>query len=244
MGLFAKWVVRKAITSFAGHELSAFTDGVYTTEDDTTFDPVNILRLQIRYRVQRTGLQDDLYENVLHFVNTAGELPGAPATDVQKAAVESAWTTFWGSWKSMAAPEVALAEYRWYHFNFDDTLTGPPTRVTPITPVPGTAGLAQIGQVASTVTLRTPLRKNWGRVYLPGGIQGTPGFLTNTNVDNQVAYFKTFAQACDTADLNCVVYSRIKQAVFNIAQIEADNVLDVVRRRRPKNSTYKKIVLS
>lgn len=244
MGLFLKWVVRKAITSLANHELSAFTDGVYTTEDDTTTDPVSVLRLQIRYKVVRTGLENDHFENVLHLVNTAGELPGAPASDTQKAAVETAFQTFWGAIKSQAATQVSLEEFRWYHVTFDDPLSGPPTRVTTITPVAGTSSVEIQPQCSNTVTMRTPLRKHWGRIYLPSGRASTMGFLNTGDVDTFANSFRTFAAACDAADLNLVIYSKDKQAVFNITQIECDNVLDVVRRRRPHNSTYRKIITS
>lgn len=239
---FQRWVVRKIITGVAGHELDAYVDGVYSVEDDTVTDPVSILRLQIRYEVTRTGLQKDTYENVLHFVNTAGELPGATASDAQKIAVEGAFDTFWGLWASSAPQEVALKEYRWYHFSFDDPLTGPPTRIsTKTTPVAGSA-TNQPAQMATSVTMRTTLRRHWGRIYLPGATPGTSGFASTVNVDNPATRFRTFVNACDAIDLNPVVYSRLQAAVFSITAIEVDNVPDVIRRRRPKASTYKKIL--
>lgn len=244
MGLFARWVVRKAISSLVEHEAAAFTDGDFIEEDDQTFNPVSVLRLQVRYEVLRTGLQPDLFENVLHFVNTAGTLPGAPATDVQKGSVESAFDAFWTSARNRCPNHVGLKEYRWYRFSFADPLTGPPTRVTTKTsPIVG-GGPVVAPQIAETVTLRTPLRKNWGRIYLPGAAIGTKGLIDTGDVDAIANAFKTFATACDTADLNVVVYSPIKAAVFGVSAIECDDVADVVRRRRPKASTYRKILTS
>lgn len=244
MGLFVRVVIRKAITSLAGHELAAFTDGQYSTEAGQTANPVSVIRLQIRYLVQRTGLQDDYFENTLHFVNTAGELPGAPATDTQKAAAESAYGAFWSAIKARANNQTGLSEYRWYRFTFDDPISGPPTRVTPVTRTAGTTANQMASQMAETITMRTALRKHWGRVYFPGAPISTDGLISTTDVDAFANGWKSFLNGCVAAGLVPVVYSPTKQAVFSIMAIESDNVADVVRRRRPKASTYKKILTS
>jgi hypothetical protein len=242
VGLFVRVVIRKAIGQLVGHELSAFTDGSYSTEALQTTDPVSVVRLQVRYNVIRTGLENDTYENVLHFVNTAGELPGAPASDTQKAAVETAFGTFWTSAKAWCPPAVRLSQYRWYHLTFDDPLSGPPTRATQITEVAGNNSVIEVAQCATSITMRTALRKHWGRIYLPGVHNVTGGFQANSEVDQLAAYWSTFLKACQTAQLVPVIYSGTRQMVFSITAIEVDNVPDVVRRRRPHNSTYKKIL--
>lgn len=238
-----KWAVRKAITGIAGHELDAYVDGNYATEDDQTTDPVSVLRLQIRYAINRSGLQPDVFENVLHLVNTAGELPGAQADNTQKAAVEAAFTTFWSNVRSYCQQYVALSQYRWYHFSFDDPLSGPPTRITTPTASSGTKGDGFPSQVASSLTLRTAERKHWGRIYLPGAkTVGGTGMTIAADVDALTSYFRTFVNACDAADLNPVVYSKARQMVASVSSVEVDDVPDVVRRRRPKSSTYRKVL--
>lgn len=243
VGVFIRWVVRKTATSLIGHELTAFTDGDYVTEANQTNDPVSVLRLQIRYSVIRGGLQPDVFENVLHFVNTSGELPGAQATDAQKAAVEAAFSAFYANAKSYVPNNTGLSEYRWYHFTFDDPLTGPPTRVTTLTRSPGSLSTVTPAQVATSITLRTALRRHWGRIYLPGAkIDATDALTASTDCDYLCNSFRTFMNACASSGLTPVVYSKTKQAVFSLMAVEVDNVPDVVRRRRPKASTYRKIV--
>lgn len=243
MGPFTKWLIQHAIEKFAEHELLAFTDGVYLEGTAPAASAVHIGRLQIRYTVTRTGLQPDVFENVMHFVNTEAGVAGETLNDTKKAAVETAFSSFWTSAKAWAPSYVKLDSYRWYGVNFSDPLTGPPTRITQLTPSAGTSGNYPVSQVATSITLRTALRKHWGRIYFPGAIVGNAdGLVASGDVNAMAGWFQTFMLACGTANVAPVVYSTARQAAMSVSQIEVDNVSDVVRRRRPRASTYKKIL--
>ena len=244
MGPFLRWVITKSLSHFAVHELSAFTDGSYSETEGGAATPVYIQRLQVRYRVIRSGLQQDYFENVLHFVNSGGELPGAAATDTQKTAVETAFDNLFGTYSSKVGSEVALQEYRWYHMGFGDPLSGPPTRVTTkSSPLAGSRAGA-IPQACTNLTLRTALRKHWGRIALPAVDMTTGGFNSNSFIDDVANGGKAFANACDAADMQWGVYSPSSSSFFSLMAVESDNVVDIQRRRRPKNSTYRNIITS
>lgn len=245
MGPFTKWLVQHAIEKFAEHELGAFTDGVYLEGSAPAASAVHLGRLQVRYAAIRTGLQPDVFENVLHFINTEAGVAGEILNDTKKGAVESAFVTFFTAVKTHACPYVALDSFRWYGVNFTDPLTGPPNRITDVTNVAGTYTGGFPAQVATSITMRTALRKHWGRIYFPGArVQGTDGLTDNASVDGMAAAFRTFVNSCAAANVSPVVYSRAAQAAMSVSAIEVDNVPDVVRRRRPKSSTYQKIYTS
>lgn len=244
MGPFTKWLIQHAIEKFLEHELRGFTDGKFVEGSDGVASPAHFQRLQIRYDVSRSGLQTDVYENVIHFVRSDAPNVGTEATDTQKASIETAFGTFWGNVKSYCNPEVALSMYRWYGLTFTDPLSGPPTRVSDVTNVAGTAAAPTIPQASTSITMRTPSRRHWGRIYLPGAKLSPGGFMSNTDTDSLASYFRTFVLAAAAGGLTPVIYSPAKEALMSVSDVEVDNVVDVVRRRRPKASTYKKILSS
>jgi hypothetical protein len=241
---FTKWLVRKAVTQLLEHELFAFTDGTYIEGAGGVASAVHVQRLQVRYLVQRSGLQDDTFENTLHFINTASGLVGETASDAQKVAVNTAWSSFYGSMVSWVNPVIGLSEYRWYHQTLADPISGPPTKISNPTRVVGTGVNTMPTQMATSITMRTALRKHWGRIYFPGyRLTGAVnGLLASTDVDAMTNAFRTFVNACAATSLVPVIFSRSQQAVLSIAAVECDNNPDIIRRRRAKASTYKKIL--
>lgn len=244
MNIFVRLLLRKAISSWAEHELSAFTDGQYIEGTAPAASAVHVARLQVRYGAIRSGMPDDVYENVLHFVNSAAGLAGEAVLDTQKAAVETAFNTFWGAVASRVPSYINLQEFRWYGLTLGDPISGPPTRVTAGSHSPGTWSSTVPSQVASSITLRTALRKHWGRIYLPLATVGTDGMVSSSTVDALANSFKNFATSCQAASITPVVFSPVRQSVMSIAAIEVDNVPDIIRRRRAKANTYSKILTS
>ena len=233
-----------AIEHFVEHELQGFTDGKYVEGDGTVAATAHVHRLQIRYAVNRTGLQPDVFENVLHFIRTDSGNVGTLATATQMGAVETAWGTFHQNARGWIENYIALDAYRWYGLTLADPLGGPPLRVTDVTNVAGTQTLGMPSQVATSITMRTAMRRHWGRVYIPGSRLGSEGLVTSTDVTSLAGYFRTFVNSASTAGLTPVIFARDRQAVMSISAVEVDNVPDVIRRRRPKASTFRSILTS
>src|SRR5215208_538687 len=243
MNPFQRWLLTKFLASFVNHELSAFTEGVYEQSGAGVEATVGVQRCALIFERSQTGATLDHMQCGLHFVNTAGELIGSDADDTQKLAMETAWLTFWNAAKTRAGTNVRFEQFRWYHQTLDDPLSGVPTRITQA--AAGLTGTASPGppQVCSTVTLRTALRKHWGRIYLPcSKFDSTNGQLAVSDFDAIATAFRTFVNACATVELMPVVYSKIRQAVFSVAAVEVDSVLDVQRRRRPPVTGYKNVL--
>jgi len=71
---------------------------------------------------------------------------------------------------------------------------------------------------------------------------GTNKQLGTAAVDTIAGALNTFATSCASSDFVPVVYSATKQALLAWEKVEVDSNLDVVRRRRWKQSAYKKIL--
>lgn len=166
---------------------------------------------------------------------------------------EALFTTFWGSMLSKINNYGKVSEYRWYtrEFNgydqekpFKDS--GPPQRVTTVS-YTGSGGGAGPSQMALTLTERTAWPKHWGRVYIPFF---SPGLMTSdriatSTVDAVGTATNTLYNGLATAELFPVVaVTQVKndpaRALLTVDHITVDNVPDVIRRRRPRNTTYRK----
>lgn len=245
LNIFVRLLLRKAISQWAEHELAGFTDGQYIEGTAPAASSVHIARLQVRYKATRTPLPVDVYENVLHFVNSASGIAGEAVLDSQKAAAEAAFGAFFTVASSRMHPFVALDGYRWYGLTLGDPISGPPTRVTDITDVTAGGPGSVPSQVACAITMRTGLRKHWGRIYVPcSNLSSTNGMFSSATVDALANGFRTFITACQAVSLTPVIFSPQRQSVMSIASIAVDDVPDIIRRRRARANTYQKVLTS
>jgi hypothetical protein len=181
----------------------------------------------------------------IHWINlTSGELD-TTWTSADYASVEGAIETMWSSLAAIISSDFRLEEHRWYAFGAGVTPPNPPSRITTLaTPAVGTATATGVHQAACTVTLRTTLRRHWGRFYLPlaGSQVGSGGQITNSNTDAIAAAARTALLVTPAAQgVIPVVYDRTRKLVFGTTQLEVDSVPDIIRRRRPRDTSYRKI---
>jgi hypothetical protein len=183
----------------------------------------------------------------IHWINTTGGNLDTTWVTADYTAVESAVQTFWGAYGG-ANTEVRLVEHRWYPFGPGVVKPNPPSRISTLgSPLAGTGSTPIPHQNACTVTLRTALRRHWGRFYTPWfkALDGTGGQLFPTTVDAIAAAARTMLTAPGTSQgVYPVVWDRNKHRAYGITDIEVDSVTDIVRRRRPRTSAYKKILSS
>jgi hypothetical protein len=160
---------------------------------------------------------------------------------------EAAITT----WFSALAPYITsaykLSFINWYRAGVAVGTPNPVIRSTAVS-IPGTgAGTGAPPQVACSITFRTAVRKSWGRTYVPLGnlaasnITGS-GLITNAMVDAIAAATNTMVTSQASNDFALVVTSLRLSASLNVEHVEVDNMLDVIRRRRYRAATYKKIL--
>lgn len=184
----------------------------------------------------------------IHWINlTSGELDQSWVS-ADFAAVESAVETFWSANAASFANTVRLVEHRWYGYGLGVVAPNPPVRITTIgTPIVGTITSANVPQVAGNITLRTALRRHWGRIYVPfaTSIYGTNGQISSGGVDALAGAARTMLMVTPAAQgIVPVIYDRNRHLVFGVSAVEMDSVPDIQRRRRPRDTGYKKIFTS
>lgn len=203
---------------------------------------VNVRRCSLVF--DRSSYSMDRVQTHIDFMNMTGGAPDDTWTAGDFTTVEGAIDTFWGAIKSMYHTGLVLTELRWYRIGPGATPPEPTVRVTSRS-VAGTSGTGSMPQqCAVTISLRTALRKHWGRLYLP-----TPtitqlaagGLLSNTAVDAYAAAFNSLVTTIETADFYPVVYSRQRERAYAVNRMVVDNIIDIQRRRRPERSTYQKV---
>lgn len=203
----------------------------------------NIFEMQ-NYSGSYTTRERGMYG--LHYVNSTGGNIDTTWTSADYAAVESAIQAFWTGNPTYFSDSVRLVEHRWYAFGPEVIAPNPPSRVTTLgTPIAGTSTGAFVRQVACTVTLRTALRRHWGRIYLPfvSSVYVTDGQLTSGNVDSLTTAARTMLLAAETSQgVVPVVWDRTRKLAYTVTGIEVDSVPDIQRRRRPRDTGYRKIL--
>lgn len=112
------------------------------------------------------------------------------------------------------------------------------------TPIAGSiATPVAIPQAACSITFRTGVRASWGRTYLPyAGTAGVSAKLVSTTVDAICTAAHTLAAGAAAQDFYLVVTSLAKASTLNVEKVEVDDIFDVIRRRRWKQSTYRKLL--
>jgi len=132
---------------------------------------------------------------------------------------------------------------------FPFNLTGPPEFSSPES-VPGAGGTGCAApQVAMSVTEVTPIRRSWGRFYLPfpdvGLYDQTTGRWQPTHVDSIATAIQGVHNSLGAKEFQMVVPITQSQkqrvaALEQVTHIRIDNVPDVIRRRRFKHASYVK----
>jgi hypothetical protein len=104
-------------------------------------------------------------------------------------------------------------------------------------------------QVAFALTEKTAWPKHWGRTYLPTpqGLHVFGDRWTSACVDTIVGAANTLYQGLAAAEFFPVVpvtqvASDPARALVGITQVQGDDIPDVIRRRRPRNTTYRKVL--
>lgn len=197
---------------------------------------IGVRRCQLVFARAPTGSVEDVATTHMDFLNLTGGEPDDTWVDADFLALEAAMSTWWGQIRGGTHTSCKLSEYRWYRIGPAVVPPNPPVRIAAGPLTLGVDSSALPPQVAMTVTFRPPVRRQWGRIYLPspGGskVDGTTGRILN-------AWITTVANATDAlhgtaaaADFIPVVYSKARGKAFGIEQIQVDDLFDVVRRRR------------
>jgi hypothetical protein len=170
--------------------------------------------------------------------------PSWDGTDFSNA--ETIFETWWGAVKGYFPALLKFEAIKWYQ---EGAAIVPPNPVhrTTVVNVAGTGSNAALPpQCSSTVTLQVPLRKNWGRFYLPqldiSVLQTagtTEGRYKNAFVDDMATAAHDMFDDLGGIGLIPAVYSRAGHSFMAVGAVEVDDVPDIQRRRRPATTGYR-----
>lgn len=195
----------------------------------------------------RTGLVTGADDAEMHFdfLNITGGSPDDTWTSADYSTLEGYLDTWFAAIKIYVSTGVKLSAYDWYRHGPGIVPPNPAQRVTARS-VPGTnGGNALPPQVACSITLRTSVRRSWGRTYIPGlavGALQANGKLLTAGADAIAAATEALASSSNGSDFPMVVTSNHLSAVLNVEKIEVDDIVDIIRRRRWSHTTYRKIL--
>lgn len=193
----------------------------------------------------RTGMAPAQDKVVTHmdFLNlTAGE-PDDSWVDADfttlEGYIDTAITAIKPYWSSL----LVLEQIRWYRVGPSIVPPNPAVRITARS-VAGTGTLTMPPQVATSVTLKTVPRRQWGRQYWPTNavpVTTGDGRLAGAAVTAIGGAVNALFVSATSAQFPPVIYSPTRGKAYTVETVQVDNVLDVIRSRRLNEATSKYI---
>lgn len=205
-----------------------------------------VRRAQLRFsRTPPSTFDDDVAEMHFDFMNITGGTPDDTWTDTDFTDLEGYLSTWFGAVAGRMHTSHHLEEVRWYRIGTGVTPPNPAERITAFG-AGGTSSSPMLPpQMAASITIKTGTRKQWGRTYFPGltdNSHTSSGQLGTGTVDDLCNATDALAVSAKTKEFYLGVLSGVAGSFFTAEQIQVDDVADVIRSRRWRNSTYKKIL--
>jgi len=202
-------------------------------------------RLQVIYtRLTPANTAEDVAVNTFDLINiTSGGLDTTWTTG-DYTTCETAFDAFYTTYKAGMSPKATVSAYKWYVRKFNPADpgnkpyldSGDPVRTTVKAHTGTGSGTQQVPyQVAISVTEKTPIRRSWGRIYLPNpGITMFDAFGRIANPAFVADAMNTLYETLWAADFIPVVPSAPGKVLLPVTSIQVDDVPDVIRARRPR----------
>lgn len=181
------------------------------------------------------------------FVNVTSGDPDYTWTTADFSAIEAGSEALWTALAAKLPTSYRLEEHRWYAYGPGVSPPNPVHRyVTLATPIPGTSSAATHMSAASAVTLKTTLRKHWGRYYMPISVSrmDAAGRMSSAEVDAWATAARTWLTSGSGQGVLPVVYDSTNHVVHGMTALQVDDIPDVVRRRRQSVTQYRKTFTS
>lgn len=187
---------------------------------------------------------DDVALMHFDFLNITGGSPDDTWITSDFTTLEGFLTTWWGSVRPLVPSWYRFSRVLWHRVGPGIPMPNPAVRILDIaSPTLGTGGTSLPPQAACSITFRTGVRKSWGRTYLPYGGTLSDGRLQPTNADTIANATNTMFTSSTGADFHPVVVSTPLNSALGIDTVETDDVVDIIRRRRFKHTTYRKLLV-
>lgn len=225
-----------AVPSYGG------TDYVTLGESAANGEGIGVRRATLVLNRDAATPSDDACEMHFDFLNTTGGEPDDTWTSADYATLEGLLLTWWTSIKTLVPTDTAYARVLWNRVGPGVPKPNPAERILDIaTPIAGTTTRAAAPQISMAISFRHPVRRAWGRTYLPyGGAAASNGRSPTGHADQCVTNTITLFNAAKAADFAPVVVSVKHASALLIESVVCDTTLDIIRRRRWKHTAYKK----
>jgi hypothetical protein len=193
-------------------------------------------------RTAATPSDDDMTMH-FDFVNITGGAADDTWITADFTTLEARLSTWFLAVKPYVPTYARFSRVLWHRVGPGIAKPNPAVRILDIaSPQSGTSGPTLPPQCASSITLRTGLRRHWGRTYLPF----TAPLTTDTRVSSAQRVAITGAtvallNGAYSDDFHPVVVSTTRNRAFGVEAVEVDDVVDIVRRRRFKHVVSKTI---
>lgn len=233
-------------------------DLVSSTHDASSVSDVEWRKVVLRWNRETPGSTVEDYAQIsLHILNLTGGDIDTTWTTSDYTTCETALNEWLTSMNTVFSSKFTLVDYRWYSMRFASPMSelhrfdfsGPPLRITVKGTPGGSTGAPLPYQNALSVTFDSGVPKHWGRVYLPGLT------VSALDVDGRVSAAYTgltsnaFAELFDDlygAEFQPVVAVTqvnkvLAPALLTVKQVRVDDIVDVVRRRRPRTPRFRTV---
>lgn len=184
---------------------------------------------------------DDAATMHFDFLNITGGNPDDTWITADYTTLENLIVTWQGSVAAYMPAYVNMTRILWHRVGPGIPKPNPAERILDFGVVhAGSATGINAPQVATTITLRTGLRKHWGRTYMPLGqtlsTSARVPAATQTAIVNATL---TLLRGAASNDFHPVVVTTNPDGAAGIEYVEVDDVPDVQRRRRWKHTASK-----
>lgn len=234
------WDTTVSLSSYSGTALkSAGTSAV-------SGSGVGVRRAQLRFLRTAPGtFTDDVADMHFDFMNITSGDPDDTWTTTDYTDLEGYLSTWFTSIAGRMSTTHTWQEIRWYRVGTGITPPNPAERVT-LTGAGGTAsGAMSAPQNACSITIRNAAPRHWGRTYFPGlpaGAWTGAGQLGSGTVDDLCGATDALAVSAKTKEFYLGTLCPSLGSFLSAEQIQVDDVSDVIRSRRWRNVTYRKVL--
>lgn len=231
-----------------------FLEPISTTQDPT---PGEWRHIQLVFENTVTNLKADEQVVTIDIANITNGAIDSTWTDADYTVVGGTLKNLINQWSAHMSSDISSKEIRYYRraYNpYSDSKpfppSGPPERVDPYV-VAGQDIRVIAHQVAVTHTELVAFPRHSGRSYWPspGGtaVFAAGGYLDTTFVDAWgTAVHDNYQTLQDNEFFPCVPTTQVNKVasrqLLGVHQVQVDNVPDVVRSRRPRTTTHRKVL--
>ena len=204
---------------------------------------IGVRRAQIVWSRAAMVPPQDAMTTHLDFLNLTNGSPDDTWTDADFTQLEGMFDQFFAQAAGLMSSGQRVIEYRWYRVGPSIVPPNPAIRIKTVDHV-GTATSALPPQVATSVTLKTVPRRQWGRMYLPllgQSALSTDGRFSSTSITNLGILIDAIFSQAVAADFPPVIYSKARGKAYTVETVQIDNVPDVIRSRRFNESTFRHV---